>query len=127
VIKHLLRTLAAAGVNLSPGLLMSLQAAYQREAEDAVGDSHAVALVNGLVFDRHSEERSVQTFSVALRAAIDEFLVDPLGPPLLPNWDRIRAGLPDAFARLLEAVEHGGAESAPAGVTPLPVPHGLPA
>ncbi|MEE8218946.1 MAG: glycosyl transferase, partial [Vicinamibacteria bacterium] len=30
VIKHLLRTLAAAGVNLSPGLLMSLLAAYQR-------------------------------------------------------------------------------------------------
>ena len=36
VVKHLLRTLAAAGVNLAPGLLMSLLAAYQREAEDAV-------------------------------------------------------------------------------------------
>ena len=115
VIKHLLRTLAAAGVNLAPGLLMSLQAAYQREAEDAVGDSHAVALVNGLVFDRHSEERSVQTFSLALRAAIDEFLDDPLGPPLLPNWDRIRAGLPDAGVRLVEAVERG--LGVPAGVT----------
>ena len=37
VVKHLLRTLAAAGVNLAPGVLMSLLAAYQREAEDAVG------------------------------------------------------------------------------------------
>ena len=36
VVKHLLRTLAAAGVNLAPGVLMSLLAAYQREAEDAV-------------------------------------------------------------------------------------------
>jgi glucosyl-3-phosphoglycerate synthase len=35
VVKHLLRTLAAAGVNLSPGLMLSLQAAYQREAERA--------------------------------------------------------------------------------------------
>ena len=48
VVKHLLRTLAAAGVNLSPGLLMSLLAAYQREAEDAVTDSYAVSVVNGL-------------------------------------------------------------------------------
>ena len=116
VIKHLLRTLAAAGVNLSPGLLMSLQAAYQREAEDAVGDSHAVALVNGLVFDRHSEERSVHTFSQALRASIDEFLADPLGPPLVPNWARIWAGLPDAGLRLVEAVQCGS--DVPAGAAP---------
>lgn len=104
VVKHLLRTLAAAGVTLAPGLLMSLQAAYQREAEDAVGDSHAVAVVNGLQFDRHSEERTVQVFTLALRAAIEEFLADPLGPPLVPNWARVWAGIPDASARLLTAV-----------------------
>jgi glucosyl-3-phosphoglycerate synthase len=107
VIKHLLRTLAAAGVNLGPGLLMSLQAAYQREAEDSVADSHAVSLVNGLAYDRHAEERNVQVFTQALRAAIDEFLDDPLGPPLVPNWARIWAGLPDAGTRLLEAVARG--------------------
>jgi glucosyl-3-phosphoglycerate synthase len=83
---------------------MSLQAAYQREAEDAVADSHAVAVVNGLQFDRHSEERTVQVFTLALRAAIEEFLADPLGPPLVPNWARVWAGIPDASARLLAAV-----------------------
>jgi glucosyl-3-phosphoglycerate synthase len=114
VVKHLLRTLAAAGVNLSPGLMLSLQAAYQREAEDAVTDSHAVALVNGLVFDRHAEERNVQVFIEAVRAAIEEFLDDPLGPPLVPNWARIWAGLPDAGTRLLEAVARG--REAPVGV-----------
>jgi glucosyl-3-phosphoglycerate synthase len=107
VVKHLLRTLAAAGVNLSPGLLLSLQAAYQREAEDAVSDSHAVALVNGLVFDRHGEERNVQVFIEAVRAAIEEFLDDPLGPPLVPNWARIWAGFPEADTRLLQAVAKG--------------------
>ena len=80
---------------------MSLQAAYQREAEDAVADSHAVAHINGLVFDRHAEERNVQVFTGALRAAIEEFLADPLGPPLVPNWARVWAGVPDAGARLL--------------------------
>ena len=102
--KHLLRTLAAAGVNLSDGLFRSLLAAYQREAEDAVADSYAVSVMNGLVFDRHQEEQNVQTFIAALRASIDEFLADPLGPPLVPNWARVWAGMPDAGPRLLAAV-----------------------
>jgi glucosyl-3-phosphoglycerate synthase len=104
VAKHLLRTLAAAGVNLSGGLLRSLIAAYQREAEDAIADSYAVATVNGLFYDRHDEESSVQVFTTALRTSIDEFLADPLGPPLVPNWVRVWAGVPDAGLRLLDAV-----------------------
>jgi len=104
---HLLRTLAAAGVVLSQGLLQSLLAAYQREAEDAVADSYAVAALNGLVYDRHQEELSVQTFTCALRAAIDEFHRDPLGPPLVPNWARVWAGMPDAGPRLMAAVAEG--------------------
>jgi glucosyl-3-phosphoglycerate synthase len=104
---HLLRTLAAAGVVLSDGLLLSLLAAYQREAEDAVADSYAVAAINGLLYDRHQEEINVQTFVGALRAAIDEFRRDPLGPPLIPNWARVWAGVEDAGPRLLEAVADG--------------------
>ena len=109
VAKHLLRTLAAAGVILSDGLLRSLLAAYQREAEDAVADSYAVAVMNGLVFDRHQEEQNVQTFIAALRASIDEFLADPLGPPLVPNWARVWAGVPDAGPQLLAAVHSDAA------------------
>ncbi|HEY7515072.1 MAG TPA: hypothetical protein VIC87_11370, partial [Vicinamibacteria bacterium] len=104
-VKHLLRTLTAAGVNLPDGLLRSLLVAYQREAEDAVADSYGVATINGLVFDRHDEEQTVQVFSAALRSSIEEFLVDPLGAPLVPNWVRIWSGVPDAGTRLLEAVQ----------------------
>lgn len=104
---HLLRTLAAAGVVLSAGLLESLLAAYQREAEDAVADSYAVASLNGLQYDRHQEELNVQTFSSALRGAIEEFHRDPLGPPLVPNWARVWAGLHDAGPQLLSAVAEG--------------------
>ncbi len=104
VVKHLLRTLAAAGVNLPDGLLRSLLAAYQREAEDAVADSYAVAVMNGLAFGRHEEEQNVQVFTSALRASIDEFLADPLGAPLVPNWARVWAGVPDAGRRLVAAV-----------------------
>jgi glucosyl-3-phosphoglycerate synthase len=114
VVKHLLRTLAAAGLNLPDGLLRSLLAAYQREAEDAVADSYAVAVLNGLRFDRHEEEMNVQTFLGALRASIDEFQSDPLGAPLVPNWARVWAGVPDAGNRLLAAVEQGVSAAEPA-------------
>jgi glucosyl-3-phosphoglycerate synthase len=88
---------------------MSLLAAYQREAEDAVADSYAVANINGLAFDRHTEERTIHVFTQALRAATEEFLSDPLGPPLVPNWVRVWAGVPDAGSRLLAAVTKGDA------------------
>ena len=107
VIKHLLRTLAAAGVSLPDGLLRSLLAAYQREAEDAVADSYAVAVLNGLMYDRHAEEQTVHTFSGALRGSIAEFQADPLGAPLVPNWSRVWAGMPEAGGRLLDAVRSG--------------------
>jgi glucosyl-3-phosphoglycerate synthase len=108
VIKHLLRTLAANGVLLGEGLLRSLLAAYQREAEDAVFDSYAVAAINGLVYDRHDEERIVSTFQAALRSSIDEFLADPMGAPLVPNWVRVWSGVPDSGQRLVAAVRHTG-------------------
>ncbi|MFO7693409.1 MAG: hypothetical protein R6V57_10025 [Vicinamibacterales bacterium] len=106
---HLLRTLAAAGVILSAGLLESLLAAYQREAEDAVADSYAVAAINGLKYDRHQEELNVFTFLNALRGAIEEFHRDPLGPPLVPNWARVWAGVHDAGPQLMAAVAEGAA------------------
>jgi|WetSurMetagenome_2_1015567.scaffolds.fasta_scaffold39901_1 glucosyl-3-phosphoglycerate synthase len=104
---HLFRTLAAAGVVLSAGLLESLLAAYQREAEDAVADSYAVATLNGLQYDRHQEELNLQTFTCALRGAAEEFHRDPLGPPLVPNWARVWAGLRESGPQLLSAVAQG--------------------
>jgi glucosyl-3-phosphoglycerate synthase len=104
---HLLRTLAAAGVILSEGLLKSLVAAYQREAEDAIADSYAVASINALQYDRHEEELELQVFSRCLRQAIDEFQADPSGPPLVPNWSRVWAGLGEAGPLLMEAVGEG--------------------
>jgi glucosyl-3-phosphoglycerate synthase len=118
VVKHLLRTLAAAGVNLPDGLLRSLLAAYQREAEDAVADSYAVAVMNGLAFGRHEEEQNVQVFTGALRASIEEFLVDPLGAPLVPNWARVWAGVPDAGRRLVAAVGADATVGSLVGVGP---------
>jgi glucosyl-3-phosphoglycerate synthase len=40
-----------------------------------------------------------------LRIAAEAFLADPLGAPLIPNWNRVTAAIPDIYAQLKEAVE----------------------
>ncbi len=104
IVKHLLRTLSAAGVILPQGSFPGMRVAYQRFAEDAVADAHAISVFNGLTFDRHAEEEAVDTFSRALAEGCEQFLADPLGTPSLPNWARVLAALPDAGTRLVEAV-----------------------
>jgi glucosyl-3-phosphoglycerate synthase len=105
IAKTLFRTLAAEGVVLSEGILRTLQAQYVRSAEDTITRYYADARINGLNFDRHAEEEAVHAFARGLRLAADGFLADPLGAPLIPNWNRVVAAMPDIFARLNEAVE----------------------
>jgi len=47
-----------------------------------------------------------------VRASTEEFLIDPLGAPLVPNWARVRAGVPDAGPRLVAAVQQGATPAA---------------
>ena len=104
IVKHLLRTLCSAGIVLPGGSFQSMRVAYQRFAEDAVADYLAVAAFNGLFFDKNAEEEAVETFSVALKEGCDQFVVDPLGAPPLPNWARVDSAIPDAGAQLVGAV-----------------------
>jgi glucosyl-3-phosphoglycerate synthase len=73
-------------------------------AEDTIHRYYADAMLNGLEFDRHAEEVAVATFARSLEQAAAEFLQDPLGLPLIPNWNRVVAAVPDFFDRLLNAV-----------------------
>ncbi len=109
ICKTLFRTLAAEGVVLSEGAFRTLQAQYVRNAEDIITRYHADAMINGLVFDRHAEEDAVHAFARGLRMAAESFLIDPLGQPLIPNWNRIVAAMPDIFERVEEAVENDNA------------------
>jgi glucosyl-3-phosphoglycerate synthase len=104
IVKNLLRTLSAAGVVLKEGSFKSMRVAYQRYAEDAIGDYHAVALFNGLRFDQHAEEGAMATFSRALAEGCEQFAADPLGTPPLPNWARVHSAWPEADAFLIKVV-----------------------
>jgi glucosyl-3-phosphoglycerate synthase len=115
ICKILFRTLAARGVELTEGRLKTLRAAYIHIAEDTINRYQGDAWINGLPFDRHAEETAVDAFSRGLRIASDLFYKDPLGAPLIPNWNRVVSALPNFLQELKSAVEEDNAEaSAPA-------------
>jgi glucosyl-3-phosphoglycerate synthase len=107
----LFRTLASEGIELSTGLFKTLQVKYLRTAEDSVARYYADAKINGLVFDRHEEETTVSAFANAIKIAGERFMEDPLGAPLIPNWNRITAAFPDFFDLLIKAVEEDNKRS----------------
>jgi glucosyl-3-phosphoglycerate synthase len=112
VTKTLFRTLAAQGVELTQGRLKTLQAAYVRMAEDSINRYQGDAWINGLEFDRHTEETVVDTFVHGIRLAAEKFYEDPMGVPLIPNWNRVVSAFPNFFAELREAVEADNERSA---------------
>ena len=105
-----IRNLASYGVEFDSGFLNTLTAAYRRFAQDAIASYCDDAALNGLVFDRHEEERAVETFSRGLRTAGLGFVGDPMGLPQIPNWNRVISALPDFLEELRDAVDEDAAE-----------------
>jgi glucosyl-3-phosphoglycerate synthase len=105
IVKHLLRTLSAAGVVLPEGSFKSMRVAYQRYGEDAIADYYAVSVFNGFSFDRHAEEEAVATFSTALAEGCAQFGSDPLGTPSMSNWARVQSAWPEVNSYLVRIVQ----------------------
>jgi glucosyl-3-phosphoglycerate synthase len=105
IAKSVFRTLAGEGHVFTQDAFRTLQVRYVRMAEDTIHRYYADAMLNGLTFDRHGEELAVAAFANSLRLASQEFLDDPLGLPLIPNWNRVAAAMPDFFDRLKRSVD----------------------
>ncbi len=101
----LFRNLASVGVQFDSGFLNTLGAAYLRKAQDTVSKYADEARINGLGFDQHDEEVMVETFAAGLRTAGLSFVRDPMRAPLIPNWHRVSAALPDFLTDLRYAVQ----------------------
>lgn len=108
ICKSIFHTLASEGVVFSDGLFNSLLVTYLRQAEDAIMKYEADAIINGLDFDRHEEAKAVETFTRAIGLAAQDFSENPMGTPLIPNWNRVVSAIPGIFDMLLAAVEADG-------------------
>jgi glucosyl-3-phosphoglycerate synthase len=109
IAKSIFRTLGQEGVILSEGLWRTLQIAYLRTGQDTIKHYEDDAAINNLYFDRHQEGMAVEAFAKAIMIAGKEVLESPLDVPLIPNWNRVAAAIPNFFELLLEAVEEDNA------------------
>jgi glucosyl-3-phosphoglycerate synthase len=105
IAEALFRVLSQDGIVMSQAFFRTLCAAYVEESRVTVEKYHALALINGLVYDRHAEIEASEAFVGSLRRAKEKYLADPVGIPLMSSWVRVAAAVPDFSGRLAEAVE----------------------
>jgi glucosyl-3-phosphoglycerate synthase len=105
IAKSLFRNLAIEGAVLDDAMFKTLAVAYLRAAQDTIKKYEDDASINGFYFDRHAERLAVEAFTGAIKLSAEEYLADPVGIPLISNWVRPTAAIPDFFDQLLEAVE----------------------
>ena len=105
IAKVLFRVLSQDGLVMSQAFFRTMLTAYIQESRIAVEKYHALAMLNGLTYDRHEEIEAVETFVGSLRLAVREFIEDPVGIPMLSAWVRVAAAIPDFSERINEAVE----------------------
>ncbi|MGO9570628.1 MAG: glycosyl transferase [Desulfomonilaceae bacterium] len=113
--KTLFRALYSSGVVLGQGFLNTLRATFLKEAQDRMRMYRDDARINGLVYDRHGEGTAIDMFTEAIRIAGETIEKNPMGLPLIPNWNRVFSALPDFEAKLLDAVEEDNRRFVSAG------------
>ncbi len=104
IAKSLYRKLATEGVTLSSEDFRSIKAAYYRIALDSTEQYFYDAKINGLQYDRHIEECSIELFAQSVMSAGETFLSNPMESPFIPNWNRVHDAFPNICQQLLQAV-----------------------
>lgn len=112
IAKALFRKLATHGEVFSSEKIRTLKATYYRIALDFVDSYHNDALINGLGYDRHIEEETVELFAQNVMRAGEYFLENPMEKPFIPSWNRVLSAIPDILTQLKQAVEDDHAEHA---------------
>nr|WP_305121413.1 glycosyl transferase [Microbulbifer elongatus] len=105
IAKSFFRKLATQGTVFSSETFRSIKATYFRIALDFVETYRNDALINGLNFDIHKEEQTVELFASNLVKAGQAFLDNPMETPFIPSWNRITSAEPGFLKQLKQAVE----------------------
>lgn len=105
IAKAIFRKLATNGEIFSSEKFRTIKATYYRVALDFIETYANDASINGLSFDRHAEERTVELFAANVMEAGSYFLENPMDTPFIPSWNRVISAIPDIGEQLVEAVE----------------------
>lgn len=104
ICKALFRKLATQGITFNNESFRSLKATYFRTALDYVDAYHNDALLNGLTYDIHQEEKAVELFAENIIRSGEVFLERPMETPFIPSWNRVISALPDVLQKFSLAV-----------------------
>lgn len=104
IAKAMFSKLATDGVVFNHETFRTIKAAYLRLALDLVEMYYVDATINGLLVDRHEEEKAVELFAANIVEAGNQFLDVPLKTAFIPNWSRVQAADPDLMRKFREAV-----------------------
>ncbi len=105
ITKAIFTTLASAGIIFNEGFFRTLGITYLRTAQTFIEKYETDSAINGLYFDRHMESKAVEAFTSGLKIAGDQFIENPSGSPLIPNWSRVTSAIPDIFEKIIDVVE----------------------
>ena len=103
--KAIFRKLATNGEIFSNEKFRTIKATYYRIALDFIETYANDASINGLSFDRHAEEQTVELFAQNVMSAGSHFLDNPMDTPFIPSWNRVISAIPDIGEQLIDAVE----------------------
>lgn len=95
ICKAIFRKLAADGTIFTTNVFRTLKATYYRSALDLLDAYYSDAQMNGLIVDRHSEERSIELFAENIMRAGQTFLDNPHETPFIATWNRVHAADPE--------------------------------
>ncbi len=104
IIKTFIKKLATQGNTFSREKFRSLKATYYRSALDLIDIYRSDAVMNGLKFDSHTEEKAVELFAMNIMKAGEAFILNPMDTPFIPTWSRVKSAIPDFLGRLEKVV-----------------------
>ncbi len=105
IIKTLIKKLATQGNSFSLETFRSIKATYYRTALDMIDIYRSDALMNGLKYDSHMEEKAVELFALNIMKAGESFFENPMDTPFIPTWSRVNSAIPNFMNRLKQKVE----------------------
>ena len=104
IIKTFIKKLATQGNTFSREKFRSLKATYYRSALDLIDIYRNDAVMNGLKFDSHTEEKAVELFAINIMKAGEAFILNPMDTPFIPTWSRVKSAIPNFLGRLEKVV-----------------------
>lgn len=104
ILQCIFHSVSAMGIRLQNDDFFTIRSAYLRHAQDAIRQYAADAVMNGLQYDRHSEESISEAFSQQIIPARENVLSSSANRIELPNWARVLSFSPKLPQTMREIV-----------------------